>query len=155
MYKKLEVCFMPEPNKGESKNEYIGRCVSYVMHEDPSMEQGHALAKCYGMWDQAHKSESIIKKIDVLLNESMERHCFVYKTKDGKWYLELADREYGEREDAQTYGPFDSYDDADDYISEFSNPGGGRVDRSGKYPIPKESPNGRPIQKPVHSRGYR
>jgi len=86
--------------------------------------------------------------------ESMQRHCFIYKARDGKWYMELADREYGEREEATTYGPFGSEDDADDYLDNFSNPGGYGVDSSGKLPAPKKSPNGRPVVRPSRGGGY-
>ena len=60
---------MPYPKEGESKDAYISRCIPYVMHEDPDMKQDHAAAKCYGMWDQSKKSESITDKIDKYLNE--------------------------------------------------------------------------------------
>lgn len=83
-----------------------------------------------------------------LLNESMSRHCMIYKDKKGDWWLELANREYGDQNDATTYGPFDSEDQADDYIRNFSNPGSVYIDRSGKRPVPKKSPNGRPIVSP-------
>ena len=38
-----------KPNPGESKDEYIGRCIPYVLNEGASQEQ--AAGKCYGMWD--------------------------------------------------------------------------------------------------------
>jgi hypothetical protein len=38
------------PSTGESKDEFIGRCVSFVMKE--GLTQDQALGKCYGMWDQ-------------------------------------------------------------------------------------------------------
>lgn len=90
-----------------------------------------------------------------LLTESMSRYCHFYKDKKGDWWLELADREYGEHHDAYTYGPFSSEDEADNYLHRnFSNPGGMSVDRSGTKPTPKKSPNGRPIQEPRSSRGW-
>lgn len=63
---------MPEPKKGESKNEYIGRCVSYVMNEDPNIKQDHALAKCYGMWEQAHKNEEVTMGIAKTVNKYLK-----------------------------------------------------------------------------------
>ena len=38
------------PRSGESKEDYIGRCVSYVMKEGKTQDE--ALGKCYGMWEQ-------------------------------------------------------------------------------------------------------
>ena len=58
------------------------------------------------------------------VHESMSRHAAIYKAKNGKWYLELAPNEYGEEYDADLYGPFNSEKEADDYLDNFSNPGG-------------------------------
>jgi hypothetical protein len=76
----------------------------------------------------------------------------MYKASDGKWYLELAHDEYGERWDADTYGPFSSQQAVDDFLERFPNPGGMGVDDSGEQPPPTESPNGSPVIKPK-SRG--
>lgn len=38
------------PRAGESKDEYISRCVKYVINEGKSQDE--ALGKCYGMWEQ-------------------------------------------------------------------------------------------------------
>jgi len=66
--------------------------------------------------------------------------------------MELASEEYGQRHQATTYGPFNSDDQADDYLDNFSNPGGYSVDRSGNAPVSHTSPNGRPLQAPVMRR---
>jgi len=87
-------------------------------------------------------------RFDKYLNESLSRYCHIYKAKDGKWYLELASREYAGREDATTYGPFRTEFLAERELNNHSNPGGLSYDRSGKQRKPKKSPNGRPIQKP-------
>ena len=87
------------------------------------------------------------------IKESMQRHCAIYKAKNKKWYLELADREYGEEHDATTYGPFNSEKDVQDELEYHSNPGGYSMDGSGKAPVPKRSPNGSQIQKPSSNRG--
>lgn len=88
------------------------------------------------------------------LSESTQRHCFIYKAKDGNYYMELAGREYGERDDATTYGPFPSEDAAWKYVRDnFSNPGGSRHDDSGKLPVPHKSPDGSPVVNPRTSRG--
>jgi hypothetical protein len=94
----------------------------------------------------------LLKKIDLFLNESMSRYCMFYKAKNGKWYMELASDEYGEHEDATTYGPFNNEKEAEDYLDNFSNPGAWFSDKSGKQPVPKKSPNGRPVEAPVSQR---
>ena len=45
---------MPKPNKGESSEAYISRCVKQVMAEGKTQDQ--ALGKCYGMLRQSRGS---------------------------------------------------------------------------------------------------
>jgi hypothetical protein len=55
---------MPEPEKNETKDKYIGRCVSQLM-KDEGKEQDQALAICYSYWKKAHPgSEDKPKKED-------------------------------------------------------------------------------------------
>ena len=96
---------------------------------------------------------SIAKKLINYL-ESMSRYCHFYKTKDGNWYMELASEEYGNRHKATTYGPFPSQESAYEYLNNFSNPGGFSVDKSGKAPVPKNSPDGRPVEAPRSSSNF-
>lgn len=151
------------PHKNESKEQYISRCIPYMIDEE-GKEQDQAVAMCYAFWKQygPDKDESvrvcnmdIINKIDSMLNESMQRYCSIYRAKNNKWYLELADREYGDRDDATTYGPFDSEDEAEKYINNFSNPGGWMSYGSGKKPVPTKSPNGSIVIAPVSSSSRR
>ena len=81
--------------------------------------------------------------------ESMSRYCDIYKASDGKWYMDLANEEYGEYDDCTSYGPFSSEEAADKYLSDnHSNPGGGWVDDSGDREPPTESPNGSRLVNP-------
>lgn len=96
------------------------------------------------------------KLVSESLNESMSRYCDIYKTNDGKWYMDLANEEYGEWDDATTYGPFNSEDAADKYLSDnHSNPGGMGVDDSGDREVPTESPNGSRVVNPRSGGGGR
>lgn len=80
---------------------------------------------------------------------SMSRHCEIYKASDNQWYLELAEEEYGESDDADCYGPFESEQAADKYLSDgFSNPGGLDIDDSGRRKPPTKAPNGSSVQRP-------
>lgn len=89
------------------------------------------------------------KLIKEYLNESLSRYCDFYKAKDGKWYMDLANNEYGEYDDCTTYGPFNSLEKADEYLhNNHSNPGGAWEDDSGKREVPTKSPNGRPVVNP-------
>lgn len=93
-------------------------------------------------------------KIDRILDRrarktaSKSRHCAFYLARNGKWYMELADREYAQREDATTYGPFDDLEKAEGYLDHFSNPGAYHEDPSGNKPVPTRSPNGSPVVDP-------
>ena len=82
------------------------------------------------------------------LSESMSRYAEIWKASDGSWYLDLANKEHGDWDDATTYGPFSSEAAADKYMDKFSNPGSLVVDDSGSRNPPEKSPNGSKVQKP-------
>jgi len=99
--------------------------------------------------------EAVDRVAQRFLRASMSRHCEFYKAKNGKWYMDLAPNEYGDYRDANTYGPFQSLDAAEKYLSSnFSNPGADDVDESGDRPVPVKSPNGRPVTKPSSGRTW-
>lgn len=50
---------MPYPHKGESKKDYIARCIPYVMNEGTPKDQ--AIGKCYGMWKTYGAAKKAIK----------------------------------------------------------------------------------------------
>lgn len=80
---------------------------------------------------------------------SMSRYCGLWLANNGKWYMDLANEEAGERHEATTYGPFPSEEAADKFLSDnFSNPGGYSSDNSGKQPPPHKSPNGDKVHPP-------
>ena len=81
---------------------------------------------------------------------SVQRHCGFYLARDGQWYMNLADDEYGDYEDSDTYGPFPSFDNAYDFLHRnFANPGGFNEDKSGRKPAPRRSPRGTPVINPA------
>lgn len=95
----------------------------------------------------ADDTEILIKYF--VATASMSRHCSIYKAKDGNWYMDLADEEYGEHEDSTTYGPFSSEEAAEKYLdNNHSNPGGYSSNGSGTKEVPQKSPNGNPVVKP-------
>jgi len=59
---------MPKLKPGESQSDYMSRCVPEVKGEGASQEQ--AVGKCLGMYRHYSGSESIIEKIDKILNEA-------------------------------------------------------------------------------------
>ena len=48
---------MPTPNAGESKEHFMSRCVSVVVHEEGDRNIPHAVAKCYGIYRQWQKEK--------------------------------------------------------------------------------------------------
>ncbi len=44
---------MPEPKKGESKDDFIKRCIMYVRAEESGkdVKPGYFYAKCNGIWE--------------------------------------------------------------------------------------------------------
>jgi hypothetical protein len=55
---------MPTPKPNEKQSDYISRCVKEVMNEENTNKE-QALGKCYGMFREAKKSETInlLKKV--------------------------------------------------------------------------------------------
>jgi len=50
---------MPAVLKGESRSQYVSRCVPIALKEAGTKDTAHAVAKCGGMWDQARKRRRI------------------------------------------------------------------------------------------------
>jgi len=46
---------MPKPRKNEKKDEFISRCIEYVVDKE-DMKQTQAVAYCYAIWDEDKKS---------------------------------------------------------------------------------------------------
>jgi hypothetical protein len=90
------------------------------------------------------------------LEESVSRYCAIWKASNNGWYLDLANKEHGDYEDATTYGYFRDEREAERFLDDnFSNPGGVDVDESGKEPPPKKSPNGDRVVDPASFRRQR
>lgn len=64
------------------------------------------------------------------------RHCAIFKSTDGQWYLELGNCEDAGPEDSTTYGPFNTEDDVRKELNNHSNPGGIWFDSTGQQPPP-------------------
>ena len=80
-------------------------------------------------------------KFSEYINESTGEYCHFFKAKDKKWYFEL-----GDENKPRAYGPFNSEDEADRYLSNcHANPGGYSIDRPGKRPGPANPIKERPF----------
>lgn len=47
---------MPTPKSNESKKEFIGRCIPFVLSEGKAKNQSHAYAMCNGIFEQSKKN---------------------------------------------------------------------------------------------------
>ena len=72
---------MPDVKPGESQNDYMSRCVPMVKDEGATQEQ--AVGKCLGMYRNA--TESILYKIDAVLNEAIKRFSLIRSPVSGQW----------------------------------------------------------------------
>jgi hypothetical protein len=63
---------MPKPKKGESKKDYVSRCIPTRQREGKDKDVKQSAAVCYSMYDNKNKKktkESFDKKIDSIFNE--------------------------------------------------------------------------------------
>jgi len=56
---------MPTPRSGESKEDYISRCIPQL--KDEGKEQKQAIAICYNMWER--RNENIEFKLERYIHE--------------------------------------------------------------------------------------
>lgn len=54
---------MPEPSKGESRKDFISRCIPIIINEGTTDDSKQAAAICYSIW---RKSKGIKKSIDII-----------------------------------------------------------------------------------------
>jgi len=65
---------LPKPNKGEDKNTFVSRCVSFVKGEDSSTPNDQAVAMCYTQWKNNKQMNKINLNynIPIQIKESVE-----------------------------------------------------------------------------------
>lgn len=49
------------PNQGESKNDFMGRCMTYMHKNDSARPQAQQVAICFSMWRKAHPKDKSAK----------------------------------------------------------------------------------------------
>lgn len=65
---------MPEPREGESRKEFVGRCVPVVLDEGTTDDPKQAVAICHSYFDKTTKGDNVMgpnEKPKVLGSESM------------------------------------------------------------------------------------
>jgi hypothetical protein len=58
---------MPTPNSNETKQQFVSRCIEYMMKEG-GREQKQCIAICYSIWDNKDK-KNVSEKINRILGE--------------------------------------------------------------------------------------
>jgi hypothetical protein len=58
---------MPVPDKGETREHFIDRCIPMIVKEGKTQKQ--AEGECYGIWDEHHKAQ-----IDASWCDTFKRH---------------------------------------------------------------------------------
>jgi hypothetical protein len=129
---------------------WAGTLVTLGTSPTPKVKKYSVPKMGFGLWKVVDELPKEVEgAVNEALEESVSRYAGIWKDSAGNWWLDLADEEYGEYEDARTHGPFSSEDAADSYLSKnFSNPGGADVDDSGKKAPPKKSRNGSSLVNP-------
>ena len=80
---------MPYPEKGESKEEYISRCIPYMISKE-GKEKDQAVAMCYSFWKEYQpESIDVVNKLDLFLNESSEKLIMEVTSVDVENFIEV------------------------------------------------------------------
>ena len=51
---------LPKPNKGESKNDFVSRCIGFVKGEDSSIPNDQASTMCFTQWKNKEMSKNFV-----------------------------------------------------------------------------------------------
>jgi len=52
---------MPTPNEGESRDDFISRCIPIVLDDGTAESQDQAVAVCNSMWEERHKASEMVR----------------------------------------------------------------------------------------------
>ena len=63
---------VPTPSTGETQGNFMGRCVKFLMKEEPDRDQKQAVAICYSQW----RGESIHSDFQRILKLFVKRYGF-------------------------------------------------------------------------------
>ena len=67
---------IPKPNSGETREQFMNRCVSFVVNEGTPQEQ--AVAICSIQWDESEKIIRV-KELDLQKKKAMSNQTIVNK----------------------------------------------------------------------------
>jgi len=68
---------LPTPNKNESKNDFISRCIPYVIHEGTAKDNKQAAAICHSIWRRSKGVKETKKDDRVLLHLHAELEPYI------------------------------------------------------------------------------
>lgn len=71
---------MPTPNKNETEEKFVSRCIAYVIKEK-GKDQKQAAGECYGIWREHRKEETIKQGIKNGLSKDQLKELIITMNK--------------------------------------------------------------------------
>ena len=72
---------MPEPGQGESRTDFVERCIPIVLEDGTAEDGDQAVAVCNSMWEQAHQTNElrvVTNRIEGATVERVQKHGRAY-----------------------------------------------------------------------------
>lgn len=93
---------MPTPREGESRQDFVSRCIPIVLKEDDGLTQEQAAGKCYGIYDSHNKGIDPMHAVRRVNLEPIK----AFKTEDGKTKYRAMAIRFGSPEETDWYGTY-------------------------------------------------
>lgn len=74
---------MPDPRQGESRQEFITRCIPVTLNDNPEMENSQASAICHKIFDEFNKKDQLENKFAIAtanVKQTLANEKELYKT---------------------------------------------------------------------------
>lgn len=93
---------MPTPKEGESKQEFVDRCIPIVLEEGTAEDGSQANAICHSIWEQHQKGLSPMYAIRRTILEPIKS----FEAQDGKTKYRAMAVRFGSKEETDWYGTY-------------------------------------------------
>jgi len=93
---------MPTPGEGESQNEFISRCISYMHDEHPDMDDDQIQAACYDIWREDKEGLDPMHAIRRVVLEPIRS----FEDAEGKTKYRAMAIRFGSPEETDWYGTY-------------------------------------------------
>jgi hypothetical protein len=82
---------MPTPHAGESRKEFVSRCIPIVLDEGTAEDSDQAVAVCNSMWEDRDKERGMTNEVTINIGTG-EANDVVEKEDDDSWFDNLVAR---------------------------------------------------------------